>query len=126
MGVEASSAAESLIGLGTSLRRDGRRRKRLKLSLCAHIRPFDPGFEEIEETAEVADFSNDGLCFRTRMPHYFVGMRLLVAFPYGEKVPATRTFLVSVVRVDHQGDGWRQVAVQVLPRPVPGRLSRAG
>ncbi len=115
MATQASTAAQSLPGAEKELRRDARRRKRLKVSLLAHIRPFDPRFEEVEETAEVSDFSRDGLYFRTCMPHYFVGMPLLIAFPYGKTAPVTRRFLVYVVRVDHRHDGFHGVAVQVFP-----------
>ncbi len=56
MATQASTAAQSLPGAEKELRRDARRRKRLKVSLLAHIRPFDPRFEEVEETAEVSGF----------------------------------------------------------------------
>lgn len=94
--------------------RDARRRKRLKVSLPVHVRPFDARFAEIEDVGEVVDFTRDGLYFVTSMPHYFVGMRLIVIFPYGDNVSAHRKFLASIVRLEHRGDQKRGVALRFL------------
>ena len=94
--------------------RDARRRERLKISLPVHVRPFDARYADIEEVAQVIDFTRDGLFFRTYMPHYCTGMRLIVTFPYGDKVSAHRRMLTTVVRVEHFHDGTRGVAVRVL------------
>jgi hypothetical protein len=93
---------------------DARRRKRLKIALPVHVRPFDARYAEIEDVGEVIDFTRDGLFFRTCMPHYFLGMRLIVTFPYGEKISAHRRMLATVVRMDRFEDGSRGVAVRVL------------
>ena len=93
---------------------DARRRERLKISLPVHVRPFDPRYADVEEVAQVIDFTRDGLFFRTYMPHYCVGMRLTITFPYGDKVSAHRRMLTTIVRVDHFDDGTRGVAVRVL------------
>ena len=85
---------------------DARRRKRLKLSLPVHVCPFDPRLCEIEDVGQVVDFTRDGLYFVSCMPHYSVGMRLIVTFPYGDNVSARRKFLATVVRMDQQ-DGQR-------------------
>lgn len=83
--------------------RDARRRKRLKVSLPLHVRPFDSRFAEIEDVGQVIDFTRDGLYFTTSMPHYSVGMRLMITFPYGDKVSAHRKFLGSIVRLEDRG-----------------------
>jgi hypothetical protein len=94
--------------------RDARTRKRLKVSLPVHVRPFDARFAEIEDVGQVVDFTRDGLYFKTSMPHYFVGMRLIVTFPFGEKVSAHRKFLASVVRLEHLENDSRGIAVRFL------------
>jgi hypothetical protein len=94
--------------------RDARRRERLKVSLPLHVRPFDARYADIEDVGQVIDFTRDGLFFRTCMPHYYVGMRLIVTFPYGDKVSAHRRMLATVIRVEHFEGGSRGVAVRVL------------
>jgi len=94
--------------------RDARRRKRLKLSLPVHVRPFDPRFSEIEDIGQVVDFTRDGLYFITCMPHYFLGMRLIVTFPYGDNISAHRKFLASIVRLEHRDDQRRGIALRFL------------
>jgi hypothetical protein len=94
--------------------RDARRRKRLQVSLPLHVRPFDVRFAEIEDVGHVIDFTRDGLYFMTNMPHYFVGMRLMVTFPYGDNVSAHRKFLTSIVRLEDRGNDTRGVAVRFL------------
>ncbi len=93
---------------------DARTRKRLKVSLPVHVCPFDARFAEIEDVGKVVDFTRDGLYFRTSMPHYFVGMRLIVTFPYGEKISAHRKFLATVVRLEHLDSDTRGIAVRFL------------
>lgn len=93
---------------------DPRRRKRLKIALPVHVRPFDIRYAEIEDVGAVIDFTRDGLFFHSRMPHYFLGMRLIVTFPFGEKISAHRRMLATVVRIDRFEDGSRGVAVSVL------------
>jgi hypothetical protein len=98
----------------TNTSRDTRRRKRLKLSLPVHLRVFDCRFRDIEDVAMVVDFTRDGLFFTSSMPHYFVGMRLEVTFPYGDKIAAHRKFLGSVVRIENSQGGARGVAVRFV------------
>jgi hypothetical protein len=93
--------------------RQGRRRERLRVSLPTHIRPFDSRFAEIEDVGRVVNFNRDGLYFTTGMSHYFVGLRLIVTFPFG-KAAAHRKFLASVVRIEGGQGGCRGVAVRLL------------
>jgi hypothetical protein len=78
------------------------------------LQVFDSRFRDIEDVAQVVDFTRDGLLFTSSMPHYFVGMRLEVTFPFGDKVAAHRKFLGSIVRIEHQGSGKRSVAVRFV------------
>lgn len=94
--------------------RDGRRRERLKVSLPVQVQPFDSRFIEIIDVGEVSDFTRDGLYFSTCMPHYFMGMRLIVTFPFGDQVSAHKRFLATVVRMEDRPDGNRGVAVRFL------------
>jgi len=93
---------------------DARRRKRIKVSLPVHLRPFDPRFMEIEDVGQVVDFTRDGLYFVTCMPHYLVGMRLIVTFPYGDNASAHRKFLATVVRLERRDDDQRGIALRFL------------
>jgi hypothetical protein len=94
--------------------REGRKRKRIRLSLPVGVRPFDARFVNIEDVAEVHDFTQDGLFFLSCMPHYQLGMRLIVTFPYGEAAPKHRKFLATVVRVQERSCGHYGVAVRFL------------
>ena len=93
---------------------DARRRKRIKVSLPLQVRPFDPRFADIVDVGEVLDFTRDGLYFVTCMPHYFVGMRLLVTFPYGDNISAHKKFLGRIVRLEDRKDGNRGIAVSFV------------
>jgi len=94
--------------------REARRRKRLKVSLPVQVRPFDARFADIVDVGEVVDFTRDGLYFATCMPHYFVGMRLLVTFPFGDNLSAHKVFLGKILRLEYRRDGNRGVAVRFL------------
>jgi hypothetical protein len=93
---------------------EARRRKRLKLSLPVHLRPFDARLIDVEDVGQVVDFTQDGLLFVTCMPHYRLGMRLIVTFPFGEIAAAHRKFLGTVVRIDDRPSGNSGVAVRFL------------
>jgi len=101
-------------GTQPASRKNARRRERLKLRLPLQVRPFDARFIEIEDIGEVQDFTRDGLFFVTCMPHYLVGMRLIVTFPFGEKATAHHRFLGSIVRLEDRKDGTRGIAVRFL------------
>jgi hypothetical protein len=98
----------------TKDRHDARRRARLKISLPAEVRPFDARFAEIVDVAEVIDFTRDGIYFATCMPHYFVGMRILVTFPFGKKVSTHKKFLGSIVRLENRPGGSVGIAVRFV------------
>jgi PilZ domain len=91
-----------------------RKRPRLKMSLPLQVQPFDARFADVRDTGEVIDFTRDGLYFATGMPHYFVGMRVVVTFPFGEKASAQKRFLGSVVRVEDRPNGSAGVAVRFV------------
>ena len=112
----SSMVAEPQAALLESQRtpRDARRRKRLKLSLPLHVRPFDARFIDIEDIGEVIDFTQDGLAFTTCMPHYLVGLRVIVTFPFGDSISAHRKFLGTVVRLEEKSNGHSRVAVRFL------------
>jgi hypothetical protein len=94
--------------------KDARRRKRIKISLPVHVRPFDARLINVEDVGEVIDFTQDGLFFITCMPHYSIGMRLIVTFPFGEAASAHRKFLGMVVRLVERPAGHAGVAVRFL------------
>ena len=94
--------------------KDARRRRRIKVSLPLEVRPFDARFADIVDIGEVIDFTRDGLFFRTSMPHYFMGMRLLVTFPFGDKISAHKKFLGKIVRMEHRDNGSHGIAVKFL------------
>jgi hypothetical protein len=91
-----------------------RRRERLKVSLPVQVQPFDARFIDIIDVGEVSDFTRDGLYFSTCMPHYFMGMRLIVTFPFGDQASAHKRFLATIVRMEDRPDGNRGVAVRFL------------
>lgn len=108
------AAVEEEFREGRTPATDGRRRRRIDTSLPVHLRPFDTRFAEIEDVGEVLNFTRDGLYFVTSMPHYFKGMRLVVTFPYGDRVSAHRRFLGEVVRLEERSRGLNGIAVKFL------------
>jgi hypothetical protein len=111
--VHAPSSPAEHLG-STEVARNARRRARIKVSLPAEVRPFDARFAEIVDVAEVVDFTRDGIYFATCMPHYFVGMRLLVTFPFGKKVSTHKKFLGSILRLENRPDGSVGIAVRFV------------
>ena len=91
-----------------------RKRPRLKMSLPLQVQPFDARFADVRDVGEVLDFTRDGLYFASSMPHYFVGMRVVVTFPFGEKASAQKRFLGSIVRVEDRPNGAAGVAVRFV------------
>ena len=93
---------------------NGRRRERLQVSLPVQVQPFDARFIDIIDVGEVSDFTRDGLYFLTCMPHYFMGTRLIVTFPFGDQASAHKRFLGTIVRTEDRAEGNRGVAVRFL------------
>jgi hypothetical protein len=97
-----------------TLRHESRRRKRLKVELALHVRPFDDQNADQEDLGQVVDFHSEGLYFTTSKLHYAPGMKLVVTLPYGENVPVQKRFIGSVVRVEHRWIGSRGVGIRLL------------
>ena len=93
---------------------NARRRERIKVSLPVQVQPFDARFIDIIDVGEVSDFTRDGLYFSTCMPHYFMGMRLIVTFPFADQASAHKRFLGTIVRMEDREDGSRGIAVRFL------------
>lgn len=91
-----------------------RRRHRVKLSLPARFRPFDPRYGHVEEVQTVLNFTRNGLYFTTWLEHYYQELRVLVTFPCCSEASARREYLGKVVRVERLPDGRLGVAVHLL------------
>jgi hypothetical protein len=115
-GGDKMATAVQIQDTGTARHSEGgaRRRERLKVSLPVQVQPFDARFIDIIDVGEVSDFTRDGLYFSTCMPHYFMGMRLIVTFPFGDQASAYKRFLATIVRMEDRPDGNRGVAVRFL------------
>jgi hypothetical protein len=114
MATAVTAKAQPQAKESSSPRHESRRRKRLEITLPVEVRPFDSRFIDIRDVAEVVDFTRDGLYFASCMPHYFMGMRLLVTFPFGENVSTHRKFLGTVVRMEDRSNGLRGIAVKFV------------
>ncbi len=106
--------ADAVLRAWVMSRLDLRLRKRANLNLPALLWPFEPRYRHLREVAKVKNFTRDGLYFTTRLKHYFVGMKLLVTFPFCRQAPALRDFLGSVVRIETLADGTFGVALRLI------------
>jgi hypothetical protein len=114
MAIAVETAERTSLFEARKSKKEARKRERLKVNLPVEVRPFDARFIDIRDVGEVIDFTRDGLYFSTCMPHYFVGMRLIVTFPFGEKVSSHKRFLGEIVRLEDRSDGGRGIAVRFL------------
>jgi hypothetical protein len=95
-------------------RRDARGRKRAKLSLPALLWPFEPKYRHLKEVRRVRNFTRNGLYFTTELKHYFVGMKVMVTFPFCRQAPTLRDFLGKVVRIENLADGTLGIALRFI------------
>jgi hypothetical protein len=102
-----------------TLRRESRRRKRLKVELALHVRPVEGHLADEEDMGQVVDFHSEGLYFTTSKLHYAPGMKLIVTLPHGENVPVQKRFFGSVVRVEHRWIGSRGVGIRLWTDSFP-------
>lgn len=107
-------AADPVLNAWFASLRDLRRRRRARLELPARLWPFDPRFRHLKEVRRIRNFTRDGLYFTTDQEHYFVGMKLLVTFPFCRQAPAQRDFLGKVVRVETLTDDTFGVALRFI------------
>ena len=69
-----------------------------------------------EEVQTTLNTSRDGLYFRTRAKHYYVGMRVSVILGYARTDCCNSTSFGEVVRIDRLKDGSFGIAVQIQVR----------
>jgi hypothetical protein len=91
-----------------------RANRRVKISRPVLARPSDPKYKE--EVQVTLNISHDGLYFRTRAKHYFVGMRVSVILGYIHNDRYNSTSLGKVVRIDRLEEGSFGIAVQIQLR----------
>jgi hypothetical protein len=88
--------------------------RRVKMSRKVLARPSDPKYKE--EVQVTSNTSRDGLYFRTRVKHYYVGMRVSVILGYIPNDRCNSTSLGKVVRIDRLEDGSFGIAVHIEMR----------
>ena len=88
--------------------------RRVKISRPLLARPSDPEYKE--EVQTTLNTSRDGLYFRTRSKHYYVGMRVSVILGYAPTDRCISTSFGEVVRIDRLKDGSFGIAVQIQVR----------
>lgn len=94
--------------------RDARRRKRANLNLSARLWPFEPKYRHLQEVRKIKNFTRDGLYFSTHLTHYFIGMKVLVTFPFSDKAPVQNDYLGAVVRLERLSNGMIGVALRFI------------
>jgi hypothetical protein len=88
--------------------------RRVKISRPLLARPSDPKYKE--EVQVTLNTSRDGLYFRTRVKHYYVGMRVSVILGYMPNDRCNSTSFGKVVRIDRPEDGSFGIAVHIEMR----------
>jgi len=95
-------------------KQEHRASRRVKISRPLLARPSDPKYKEEVQTS--LNTSRDGLYFRTRANHYYVGMRVSVILGYAPTDRCNSTSYGEVVRIDRLKDGSFGIAVQIQLR----------
>lgn len=98
----------------TPAQQEHRANRRVKVSRPLLARPSDPKYKEEVQTS--LNTSRDGLYFRTRANHYYVGMRVSVILGYAPTDRCNSTSYGEVVRIDRLKDGSFGIAVQIQLR----------
>ncbi len=80
------------------------------------MRPSDPDANQFQEVQIAVDASRDGLRFISRLGHWYVGMGLLVNFPYSRTESLKWDYLGRVVRLEQLDDGCLSVALRYMSR----------
>ena len=94
--------------------RERRASRRVKIARPLLARPSDPKYKE--EVQSTLNTSRDGLYFRTRSKHYYVGMRVSVILEYASTDRGNSAYFGDVVRIDRLKDGSFGIAVQIRVR----------
>src|SRR3984893_4201480 len=88
--------------------------RRVKISRPLLARPSDPKYKE--EVQTTLNSSRDGLYFRPRAKHYYVGMRVSVILGYAPNDRCNSKSCGEVVRIDRLQDDSFGIAVQIQLR----------
>lgn len=103
--------SESRVLATASIREERRRARRLKVTLRAHLQPYNQRAHIPEEIRATVNVSRDGLYFTTNRPTYDVHQHLYIACPYSGSLSEREREVARVVRVDPRSDGQWGVAV---------------
>lgn len=88
---------------------------RAKISRMLRVRPSDPDVEHFDEILATVNVSKRGIYFHTHRQGYYVGMRLVVTYPFTfEKDPTQAEYLAEIVRIEKLTDSRVGVAVHLI------------
>ena len=97
--------------------RQSERRNRLRIRFSRPVRVgSEAKYGRVEEVRTTVNVSRDGLYFTTSLEHYYVGMWLMVTFPYAPADPIKKEQIGKVVRLERLADGRVGVAVEFFSR----------
>jgi hypothetical protein len=102
---------QSGVQAAPAIREERRRARRSKVTLRAHLQPYNPTAHIPEEIRPTLNVSRDGLYFTTNRSTYDVHLHLYVACPYSGPQSHREREVGRVVRVDSLPDGQWGVAV---------------
>jgi hypothetical protein len=102
---------QSGVDAAPAIREERRRARRSKVTLRAHLQPYNQTAHIPEEIRPTVNVSRDGLYFTTNRETYDVHLHLYVACPYSGPPSDREREVGRVVRVDSLPDGQWGVAV---------------
>ncbi|MFZ0415515.1 MAG: hypothetical protein WBE20_07985 [Candidatus Acidiferrales bacterium] len=84
------------------------------MNLSARLWPFEPKYRHLQEVRKIKNFTREGLYFTTNLTHYFIGMKVLVTFPFSDRAPVQNDYLGAVVRMERLTNGMLGVALRFV------------
>ena len=80
-------------------------------SVC--IKAFDEKDGAFSDITPALDVSKDGMAFASKLPVYYLGMRLRVTYPYSAAMQ--KHYNGKIVRIQRLDENFQRISVQLSP-----------
>lgn len=91
-----------------------RRSRRVNTAQSVRVQPYDEKDGKFSDVTPALDAARDGISFASKLPVYYLGMKVRVAYPYSAAVQMN--YIGKVVRIQRLDDNFQRISIYFKTR----------
>jgi hypothetical protein len=91
-----------------------RRSRRVKTAQSVRVQPLEKEDGSFSDVTPALDAARDGIAIASKLPVYYLGMKVRVTYPYTAAVRAN--YIGKVVRIQRLDDNFQRISIHLGSR----------